>query len=112
MGKETVIEIEGNKYGEVVIIEEYNGKYSLCSGRVGRDGGVYKNWAFPQDKNKNPRETAVPIKINIGDEAAAREMIFQIEYAFKALTEKPELRENNKADYGKAVKDDDKDIPF
>lgn len=102
MANDTIIEVPGSEYGEVVIIEEYNGKYSLCSGKETKDGKVYKNWAFPQDKDKNPREKAVPVKITLGNETGAKEVIYQIAKAFGVASADSEPK--NKAE--------DEDIPF
>ena len=57
--------IKTGEYGGIDI-DEYKGKYSLVSGRE-KDGVFYKDWAFPQDKDRRPRDKAVPVKVDLGD---------------------------------------------
>ena len=116
---DTVIEIPGSEYGEVVIINEYNGVYSLCSGREGKEGKVYKNWAFPQDKDKKPREKAIPVKVTLGDQNTARDVVLKIAKVFGVadmamcnIKDEPDPRERNKSDYGKPVEHPEDDLPF
>ena len=66
----------GGKYGEVIILNEYNGELSLVSGRREKDGDrVFMEWCFPQDKDRKPRDKSVPWKIKIGDQQTAMEFI-------------------------------------
>jgi len=64
-----VIRIPGSEYGDSIILDEYNGTYSLVAGRQAKDDPdkFYTLWAFPQDKNRQPRDTAVPVKVKLGD---------------------------------------------
>lgn len=69
MSDEKYVEIEGSDYNEIIIIEEYKGQISLVLGNLGRDGSVYKKWAFPQTKEKKPMGKALPLKIPLGENA-------------------------------------------
>ncbi len=67
----TEVVLEG-EYGDAVILEEYNGTYSLVSGQKSKTNDkVYSRWAFPQLKDKQPGPKAMPIKVKLGkkDEA-------------------------------------------
>jgi hypothetical protein len=60
------------KYGEVIILDEYQGEISLVSGRKEKDGDrVFKEWCYPQDKDRKPRDKSVPWKVRIGDQETA-----------------------------------------
>lgn len=58
------VEIPDSKYGECIVINEYNGEISLVLGNVSGDK-VYKKWCFPEYK-KEPRTKSVPWKIPLG----------------------------------------------
>lgn len=63
---EIFIEIPGSKYGEGIMLNEYNGEVSLVSARKGKGNGTnYMKWCFPE-RDKQPTEKAVPWKIKIG----------------------------------------------
>jgi len=61
-----------SQYGEGVMLDEYNGKWSLVSARQGKDGTVYMQWAYPQarDGTKKPIEKSVPWKVSFGSKEA------------------------------------------
>lgn len=65
--EEKYFRMMNEKYGSGIGIEEYNGKFSLVSARKGSDGNYYSDWAFPQDKDRKPREKAIPVKVPLGD---------------------------------------------
>ena len=57
-----------SKYNEGIMLEEYNGILSLVYAQKSKedDGKVYKRWCFPQDKDLQPREKAIPWKVRLG----------------------------------------------
>ncbi len=60
--------IETNpKYHSGMQLDEYNGTISITSCREGKDGNVYFDWAFPQGRDRVPKEKAIPVKVNIGN---------------------------------------------
>ena len=61
-----------SQYGEGVILDEYNGRWSLVSARQGKDKQVYMQWCFPQarDGTKKPIEKSVPWKVSFGSKDA------------------------------------------
>jgi len=61
-----------SQYGEGVMLDEYNGKWSLVSARQGKDGTVYIQWAYPQarDGSKKPIDKSVPWKVSFGNKEA------------------------------------------
>ena len=65
--KEIFFEIPGSKYGEGIMLEEYNDRISLVLAQKGKGNGTtYKKWCFPQTKDREPAEKAIPWKIQIG----------------------------------------------
>jgi len=63
---EIFIEIPSSKYGEGVMINEYNEEVSLVSARKAKGNGTnYMKWCFPE-RDKKPIAKAVPWKITIG----------------------------------------------
>ena len=64
------IKIESSRYGDYIEIDEYNGRVSLIMSNEGKDGKVYKNWAFPQkweNSQSVPAKKAIPIKVLLGN---------------------------------------------
>jgi hypothetical protein len=65
----------GNKYNDVIQLDEYNEQISIVAARESKDGKVYPQWVFPQDKDRQPRDKAIPLKVTLGDrETAARRL--------------------------------------
>ena len=72
--EDITIKIKSSQYNDCLQLNEYGGKISLCAAREGKDGTVWKDWAFPQDKDRKPRAKAIPVKVLLGnseDEARA-----------------------------------------
>jgi hypothetical protein len=66
-GFEVFIKNEGSDYGDGFVINKYGDKYKLVSAREGKDGRVYMEWGFPQDKDKQPRPKAIPMGVPLGN---------------------------------------------
>ena len=80
------IEDQDSEHGEGLLIDEYNGRWSVVRARKGKDGGVWMEWAYPQkrDGSKGAMEKAFPWGLKFGDskEAATnklRELALRIE---------------------------------
>ncbi len=69
------IDIPDSKYGDSVVLEEYNGIYSLVAGTTNDEGKTFKKWAFPQTKNREPGKKAIPVKVQLGDQHSAAEIL-------------------------------------
>lgn len=93
--------IEGNQYGEGVMLNKHGDRYSLIAARESQKGGtVYMEWAFPQDKERKPKAKAIPLGVKLGDRNHAIGILRSILLAL----EKPN---NDPVPKGK-----DQDIPF
>ena len=93
----------GNQYNDVILLDEYNGQISIVSAREGKDGKTYPQWVFPQDKDRQPREKAIPLKVTLGDRQQAAAVLRQLAAALDGTpvsTEAP-------GDW-----DDGSDVPF
>ena len=55
------------QYHSGFALDFYKG-ISLVSARAGKDGNIWAEWAFPQDRDKKPKEKAVPVKVFLGDD--------------------------------------------
>ena len=86
---EIPIRLPNNKHSELILIEEYNGITSLVLANEGRDGQIWKKWSFPQLKGKKPAETAIPLKIPLGNRDDARQVSKQIAEAFGWIVTEP-----------------------
>ena len=77
---EVFIKYPDNKYGEGIMIEEYNDRISLVLAQEGQGNGtVWKKWVFPQNKERMPMEKAIPHKIYLGhNRETAIDMLRQI----------------------------------
>ena len=67
---------EGSKYGEGIVLDEYNGVFSLVSARK-KDENVYLEWCYPQarDGSRKPIEKSLPWKIPLGDRGQALKIL-------------------------------------
>lgn len=65
MPKETFI-MTNSQYKQGFEVSEYNGKFSLCSSNEGKDGKIWFKWVFPQNKDKEPIDKAIPMKVELG----------------------------------------------
>ena len=108
---EITVPIEGSEYGELVVINKYGDQYSLVLGGKTKDGKVYMKWCYPQDKDKNARDKAVPWKINLGDSTSARKTVEGIAMAFGIIGNSPTLPEERGGIPKQDITPDD-DIPF
>jgi len=77
---------EDSQYNDGVVLEEYNGVYSLVSASQSDEGPIYKRWCFPQVKDKQPAEKAIPMKVKLG---GPREAVKMLEYFLSQLTNEP-----------------------
>jgi len=91
------------KYGDHVIMEEYNEQYSIIAARKGKDGAIWKEWVFPQDGDRKPRDKAIPLKVFLGGHAQA---IKVLEYMLA------ELRNDSQQATTPRDEDDNSQIPF
>lgn len=81
MALEIFFKLEYSEYGDGVMIEEYQGMFSLVAARQGKGNGTnYKKWGYPQYKD-NPNEKAIPWKITLGNRQQALDIIKQIQRA-------------------------------
>ncbi len=65
-----------SKYGDIIILDDYNDELSLVAGRKYEKDGEEKTamqWCFPQGKDREPRDKSVPWKIRLGSKEEARE---------------------------------------
>ena len=72
MADDTFYAAEGSQYGEGIMLNEYNGSFSLVSARKKEDK-IYMEWVYPQkrDGSRQPMEKSLPWKITLGDKEAA-----------------------------------------
>ncbi len=78
------------QYGNGAVLDEYNGTYSLTSAKQ-NDKGIWMEWAFPQDRDRQPREKAIPVKVNIGENK--QQAIETLRYFISILERKPQQNE-------------------
>ena len=63
----------GTEYGDGITLNKYGDRYSLVRSRKSKkaDGTIYMDWAFPQDRDKEPRKKAIPLGVNLGNKTEA-----------------------------------------
>lgn len=107
---ETYVETN-NQYLQGAVLDEYNNKYSICSANEGKDGKIYLQWAFPQDRDKQPRPKAIPWKVSLGDRSQA---IKTLEYFLKVLkgSKQGDFESEHKPPNNAQPMVDKEDIPF
>ena len=100
----------GNQYNDVILLDEYNGTISIVSARESKEGKIFPQWVFPQDKDRKPRDKAIPLKVTLGDrETAARHLRYLADCLDKGA--------NNSTSYPapdtpQQSDDDFEDLPF
>ena len=112
MTHEISIELPGNQYGEVIVIEEYQGNYGLVLAKKGtKEGTLWKKWCYPQVKGdggkegkSKPAEKAIPLKIPLGNREDAVKVVREIAKAFGIY--------GVGVTGGQTVPPDDDDLPF
>lgn len=91
-------------YGDGVVLNKHGDTYSIVTARESQNGGtVYKDWAFPQDKDRKPRAKAIPLGAKLGNRTQA----IGILRAMLGALEKPASANNDPV----PAKKDDSDMP-
>ncbi len=98
MSYEVFYEKKNSKYGEGVMLEKYNGVFSLVAANKSKkaEGTVYKKWGYPQ-KDKKPLTNEqgefviIPWKVELGN---SREAIKALKYFLDQLTNYIEKQED------------------
>jgi len=73
----------GSKYNDGILLDYYEGEYSLVRARRGSNGTVYKSWCYPQNKDRAPGAKAIPWKVPIGNKETALDILDQIAKALR-----------------------------
>ena len=83
MPHEFFFKIEGSKYGEGIMLNEYNDEYSLVAAAepTRSMGTVYKKWCFPE-RNGVPITQTVPLGVKLGGH---RQAVAALKYFLKQL---------------------------
>lgn len=66
-----------SQYNDGVMVNEYGDTVSLVSAREGKNGQIYKDWCFPQDKDRKPKERSIPMGVRLGTKKNAVAMLLQ-----------------------------------
>lgn len=100
------VEFPNNKWGEGVAVNEYNGNYSVVAAQRSKTNGkIYMRFAYPQNKDKQPLDTAVPMGPKIGDR---KQSIAFFKQALAALSDRSgDVPHNDPVPRG-----EDLDLPF
>lgn len=59
--------IINENYKRGIVLDEYNGVYSIIEAHEGKDERIWPAWGFRQLKTKQAAEKAIPWKIELGD---------------------------------------------
>ena len=65
-------------YQNAIILDEYNGEFSLVMGQVGKDGEAYKRWGKLQIGKKDDEKFTkiMPWKVKLGDKQRAADILY------------------------------------
>lgn len=107
---EFVKKIESSEYGDGVVIQDYNGVFSIQSATLKGDN-IYKRWVFPQDKDRCPLSKAIPMQVKLG---TRQEAVDILEFFLDKLKKNLPAKVKNDEEALPPVADDDAltDIPF
>jgi len=81
--------ITQEKWSQGTKLDEYQGTYSLIDAKEGQGGEIFSTWAYPQDKDRRPRDKAIPVKVTLG--TSKRQAIATLEYFLGILKGKDML---------------------
>ncbi|MBS3809781.1 MAG: hypothetical protein KGY38_06485 [Desulfobacterales bacterium] len=95
----------GNKFNDVIRLDEYNGEISVVAAREIKDGKTYPQWVFPQDRDRKPRDKAIPLKVTLGDRETAARHLRYLADVLEAKTSEPDQQQGGQVD-------DNSDLPF
>jgi len=87
-----------SNYNEGIMLEEYNGVFSLVSAQksMKSEGTVYKKWAFPVGKDKKPIDKMFPIGVRMGSKMQA---VATLKYFLEQLTNSAEPQDDDTAPF-------------
>lgn len=100
----TSIPVPDSQYNEVVILDEYNGVYSLILGKQGDKRNFWK-MVHPETRS-GPSEKKIPMKVVLGDQHAAANMLRQLAHELEGGDELPPVSQEAPFD------DDSSEVPF
>uniref|UniRef100_A0A6H1ZGK7 Uncharacterized protein n=1 Tax=viral metagenome TaxID=1070528 RepID=A0A6H1ZGK7_9ZZZZ len=63
-----------DKYGSVIVLEEYDGNYSMISARE-KEGKIYNQWCRVQTGKDKFAERAMPLGVRIGNKSQTVEAL-------------------------------------
>ena len=65
-------------YNNIIVLDEYNGEFSLVMGQLGKDGEAYKRWGRLQIGKKGDEKYTkdMPWKIKLGDKQTAADVLY------------------------------------
>lgn len=70
--------VTNETYNEGILLDVYNNEFGLAIANEGKDGKLYLKWVFPQGKDRNPIEKAIPLKITLGVKQQAIQRLEQL----------------------------------
>ncbi len=70
--------VPSSEYREGFFVEEYKENFSIVAGTEGNEGTNFKRWVFPQDKDRQPREKAIPMGVKLGTRREAIEVLRKV----------------------------------
>jgi len=75
MADQNFVALPDSKYGDGILLEEYNGTMSLVRAFMGNEGKPVMKWCFPQGKDREPGPKGLPWKIELGSREHAAEVL-------------------------------------
>jgi hypothetical protein len=77
MSFQVFYKLKNSDYGEGLLLEKYNETFGVYAAQEPREtnGTIYKRWAFPQTKERQPGEKAIPMGIKLGNQTEAIEIL-------------------------------------
>jgi hypothetical protein len=63
----------GGEYGDGITLNKHGDRYSLVRAKKSKkaEGTIYLEWCFPQDRDRKPRDKAIPLGVQIGNRTEA-----------------------------------------
>jgi len=88
------------RYNQGVLLDEYNGVYSLVSAKQG-DSKVFTQWCKPRVGEEKYAQTAIPMGVRLGDRAQAITVLEKFAQGLKrGMAQTEPDREEHQKDLG------------
>ena len=75
MSFEIFLQDKNSKYGDGILLEEYNESFSLYAAQKSNDGPIYKRWCKMKTGKDSYMDKDIPVQLRLGNQNEAIEKL-------------------------------------